>query len=102
MIYHVATKQEWEAFNSQHVYAPSAFEREGFVHLCRWHQLQGVLDRYYKSVNDLLLLHVNETKLSSPLKFEPGTNGELFPHVYGKINKDAVEKIDWGLENFLR
>ena len=102
MIYHVATIVEWQGFEHEQVYAPSAFEREGFIHLCHLNQLQGVLDRYYKSVPDLLLLHVNETKISSPLKFEAGANGELFPHVYGKINKDAIERIDWGRENFLK
>ncbi|HEU5292813.1 MAG TPA: DUF952 domain-containing protein [Cyclobacteriaceae bacterium] len=102
MIYHVATEHEWEAYKNEQVYAPSAFEREGFIHLCYANQLNGVLDRYYKSAAHIILLHINEKKLSSQLKHESGTNGELFPHAYGKINKDAIEKIDVGRENFLQ
>ena len=102
MIYHVTTNQEWETFEDKQVYAPAAYEPEGFIHLCQLNQLSGVLDRYYNSRTDIMLLHVNEKKLSSALKYEPGTNGELFPHVYGEINKDAIEKIDSGREKFLK
>lgn len=102
MIYHVTTNEEWEAFKTRQVYAPAAYEREGFIHLCQLNQLQGVLDRYYKSRTDIMLLHVDEKKLVSTLKYESGTNGELFPHVYGEINKAAIEKIDWGREEFVK
>jgi uncharacterized protein (DUF952 family) len=102
MIYHVATSQDWKKYYDDLVYAPAAFEREGFIHLCQMDQLPGVLERYYKSNTNIILLHVNEAKLISPLKHEPSTNGELFPHLYGKLNKEAIEKIDWSREDFLR
>lgn len=102
MIYHVATIAEWEVYKNDQIYAPAAFEREGFIHLCQLNQLSGVLDRYYKSNTDIILLHVNEEKLSSAIKHEPGTNGELFPHLYEKINKEAIVKIDWERDTFLK
>jgi uncharacterized protein (DUF952 family) len=40
-----------------------------------------------------LLLEINETKLKSKLVDEPSSAGELFPHIYGKINKDAILKV---------
>lgn len=102
MIYHVATVSEWEAYHGQDVYAPRTFEKEGFIHNCHLHQLEGVLHRYFQNRNDVMLLLIDEQKLVSPLKHEPGTNNELFPHIYGKINKSAIKEIVHGRENFSR
>jgi uncharacterized protein (DUF952 family) len=90
MIFHVATIREWEAYAAHESYAPSAFEREGFIHACHAQQLPGVLQRYFLGREDLVLLHIDERKLTSPVKHEPGTGNELFPHIYGRINKDAI------------
>ena len=51
---------------------------------------------------DLLLLMIDPALLSSDLKWEPPSGGapppgvpegELFPHVYGPINLDAIVKV---------
>ncbi len=93
MIYHVTTKQDWAVAQNNGFYNHPSLEKEGFIHNCSMEQLQGVLDRYYKDVNNLLLLHIDEAKLSSPLKYElaPSVN-EMFPHIFGTINLDAVVK----------
>jgi uncharacterized protein (DUF952 family) len=50
-----------------------------------------VVERYYADATDLILLHVDEQALTSPLVYEqlPGAP-DTFPHVYGPINLDAV------------
>lgn len=100
MIYHVTTKKEWESFHNKDHYAPLAYKKEGFIHNCHLHQLKGVLDRYFAGRTDLLLLLIDEEKLVSPLRHEPGTGNELFPHIYGTINKDAIRKVFSERENF--
>jgi uncharacterized protein (DUF952 family) len=94
MIYHVASQNDWKTFETDGEYAPEAFLREGFIHTCHAHQLQGVLQRYFAGRHDLLLLYLDEQKLACQPIYEPGTGGELFPHVYGKINKDAIVKVE--------
>jgi uncharacterized protein (DUF952 family) len=94
MIYHVTSQEEWKAFENKDKYAPAAFLREGFIHACHSHQLQGVLQRYFAGRQDLLLLQIDEQKLACQLVAEPGTGGELFPHMYGEINKEAIVKIE--------
>jgi uncharacterized protein (DUF952 family) len=42
----------------------------------------------------LLLLHINPELLKSELKFEKSTNEELFPHVFGKIDREAIVKTE--------
>lgn len=74
-------------------YKPQAFEQEGFIHCCTAEQLPGVLERYFAGKENLILLHIEEAKLTSPLKYEQATNSELFPHVFGPINKDAIVNV---------
>jgi uncharacterized protein (DUF952 family) len=100
MIYHVTTISAWEACAHENSYAPKAFEKEGFIHSCHLHQLSGVLGRYFLGQEDLLLLHIDEQKLVSQVRHEPGTGNELFPHIYGTINKDAIKELTKGRDNF--
>lgn len=65
-----------------------------FIHCCEMKQVQGVLSRYFKDVDNLLLLHIDEKKLIADLKYEVSTGHEKFPHLYGVINKEAIEHIE--------
>src|SRR5688500_785827 len=94
MILHVATEQEWTSCLDEDYYAPATLVAEGFIHACKAEQLKGVLERYFAGRKDLILLHIDEFKLLSPVVLERGTGRELFPHVYGKINKDAIVKSE--------
>ena len=91
MIYHIAPLSRWKDSLIQGFYEADSLATEGFIHASDSHQVKGVLERYYKNQQDLLLLHIDETKLTSVLKYEmaPSIN-ELFPHIYGSINIDAV------------
>lgn len=95
MIYHVTTVNEWEAALKQGSYEAPSLHTEGFIHTSKADQVKGVLERYYKGRTDLLLLHIEESKLGSVLKFElaPSVNEE-FPHIYGPINMDAIVKTE--------
>lgn len=91
MIYHITNSKAWqEALEKGHYETESLFT-EGFIHNSSAAQVAGVLDRYYKNTADLILLHIDESKLTSPLKYElaPSVN-ETFPHIFGLINIDAV------------
>ena len=91
---HVTTRVEWRVCDALPNYEPSAYSQEGFIHCCTQEQLQGVLTRYFKGKKGLLLLYIDKSKLEKPLIYEVSTNGELFPHIYGVINKDAVVNIE--------
>ena len=92
-IYHVVSMEHWAKFAGKPTYEADSLQREGFIHLSEQGQVAGVLDRYYRGVPDLLLLHIDPAKLTNELRYEETTNGEQFPHVYGPINKDAVVEI---------
>ncbi len=90
MILHVATEQEWNFCLDKEDYAPASLATEGFIHACENEQLKGVVDRYFGGRKDLVLLQIDETMLTSSVIRETGTGGELFPHIYGSINKHAI------------
>jgi uncharacterized protein (DUF952 family) len=94
MIYHVVTETNWKAAIAQGFYEHLSLQKEGFIHASKEAQVQEVLQRYYKGQPDLLLLHIDETKLTAPLKYELATSvNEEFPHIYGRLNLDAVVSI---------
>jgi uncharacterized protein (DUF952 family) len=94
MIYHVTTKLEWAKAVSIGKYEAPSLSSEGFIHLSKEDQVAGVLDRYYKGVNDLVLLHIDEALLTAELKYElsPSVNQE-FPHLFGALNVEAVVNV---------
>jgi uncharacterized protein (DUF952 family) len=95
LIYHITTKQAWEAAHAKGYYEAPSLHTEGFIHCSKAEQVGGVLERYYSGQKELLKLTIDPGKLTSSLKFEmaPSVNEE-FPHVYGTINLEAVVKVD--------
>ncbi|HRI26137.1 MAG TPA: DUF952 domain-containing protein [Ferruginibacter sp.] len=94
MIYHVVSKTDWQQALEQGEYKAASLATEGFIHASKAHQVSGVLERYFKGKSDLLLLHIDEHKLTAPFTYElsPSVNEE-FPHIFGPINLDAVLKV---------
>ncbi len=93
MIYHVTTKGMIDAAAESGLYEAPSLHTEGFIHACAAEQVQGVLERYYPDKTNLSLLHIDEALLTSMLKYELAASvNEMFPHIFGKINADAVVK----------
>jgi uncharacterized protein (DUF952 family) len=92
MLLHICLASVWERCSGDN-YKPETFEKEGFIHCCLERQLAGVLTRYFKGANNLVLLSIDENKLLSEVKYEAGPDHDLFPHVYGPINKTAVTSV---------
>jgi uncharacterized protein (DUF952 family) len=63
--------------------------RDGYIHMSSTkEQMQRVKDKYYKN-EEIYLLEIDLTKLDN-LKFEPISNGDIYPHQYGKLKVDDV------------
>ena len=97
MIYHLARQADWERAQCDGAYTWSTIGRslaeEGFVHASSADQWPVVRSRFYARVDEtLVLLHIDESRLSSPVVVEVGdpVTGERFPHVYGPIDLTAV------------
>ena len=101
-IYHVCSRSVAVAALEAGEYRAPSLATEGFIHLSQAHQVCGVLERYYVGQTDLVVLVVDPARLREPLRFEPPSSlprstgaaaperSELFPHLYGALNSDAV------------
>ncbi len=102
MILHLLSRASWiEAQSHGQLVAPSV-ATEGFAHCSTEHQIVDVANKYYRGASNMVLIHIDPTKLTSTLKFEPPAHIDgspalpheaLFPHIYGPINLDAVIKV---------
>lgn len=93
MIYHVTTTTQWEEAKAVGFFEEPSLHTEGFIHNSTEAQVEGVIKRYYSGKKNLILLHIEEMLLTSPLKYEMAASiNEMFPHIFGVINIDAVVK----------
>ena len=99
MIYHITSRTEWGNARQRGEYRAPSLETEGFIHCSTSAQVVPVAQNFYRGKSELLLLFIDETLLSSSLRWEPpagGTpppgvpEGDPFPHIYGPINLNAV------------
>jgi uncharacterized protein (DUF952 family) len=92
MIYHVTTESQWSMQMDSTSFQTESLQLEGFIHCCKLNQLNGVLQRYFNGKSNLVLLTIDERKLKAELKYESGTEDDLFPHIYGAIERAAIIK----------
>ena len=97
-VYHITKKSDWE--KSGKAYTTDSLKTDKFIHCSTKSQVPIVANAFFKGQTDLVLLKINPSKLQSTLKMEDGTvqldglsKDEKFPHIYGPINKDAVEAV---------
>lgn len=93
-IYHIVLPEVWEKFKTRPSYQAESLQTEGFLHCSYANQLDDVLKRYYSKAGRVLILTIDTEKLLSKLVEEPSTGGEIYPHIYGRLNHNAVTSIE--------
>ncbi len=93
-IYHIVLPAVWEKFKDEKFYEAESLQSEGFIHCSFAEQVAPVLERYYTGAEKVLLFKIEPEKLTSKLVNEPSTGGEIYPHIYGKINREAIVEIE--------
>ena len=100
MIYHLTYRKNWKYSLATGPYTAKSLEKEGYIHCSTVSQLVPVAMDFFPGRRKLTILVIDETKLTSPVKWEKPVNGPppgvpvnaTFPHVYGPINHEAVAK----------
>ena len=91
-VYHLVTPTLWDDPSGAD-YRAASLGSEGFIHCSYAGQVAASANRFYAAAERLLLLVIDPARLRSPLEAEPAGSGELFPHVHGPINRDAVTEV---------
>jgi len=93
-LFHITTRAAWDRSQAAHEYRPSSLETEGFIHLSTEEQWRHTLQRFYRSVSDLVVLRIDPRRVAAEIKFERATDvDEEFPHLYGPLETDAVVSL---------
>jgi pimeloyl-ACP methyl ester carboxylesterase len=105
-IYHLVSESEFQAQVKANTYLPARFEQDGFIH-CTGDAdtVLAVANDYFAGTEEPVLVLVIETsKVITEVRFEEavpveggGTahleHAQLFPHIYGGLNMNAVTEI---------
>lgn len=92
LVYHIVLPEVWDAFDTE-LYRASSLETEGFIHCSFAHQLDGVIDRYYRHAESVVILEIDAERLMSRVVKETSTGSDIYPHIYGPINRDAILNV---------
>ncbi len=94
MIYHITTLPYWTDAQKQGFCTAPSLQTEGFMHASTEIQVSATLERFFKGQNDVVILQIDESKLTSPLKYERATDiDQDFPHIFGHINLEAIVEV---------
>ena len=100
LLYHLVEPAYWERFLDKDYYVPADYAKDGFIHLSLREQIDGTLARFFADAEELMVLEISEKQVKGKLRYEPGgSEGELFPHYYGKLPIEAVADTRMLLRN---
>jgi len=102
-IYHITTREAALAARLTGEYRAESLAETGFIHFSQKHQILGVANAFYTGQAHLVILVVDPSRLKAELKYEPPAHPSaspsapgaenLFPHLYGPLNMDAVSEV---------
>ncbi len=102
-ILHICSNSEWRAALGKSEYRAESLESAGFIHCSRPEQVLHVANELFAPANDifapandifapandLVLLWIDPQKVIPEIRWE-AADGQVFPHIYGPLNTDAV------------
>lgn len=93
-IYHIVDRQAWEQARPTGEYRHRSLEKQGFIHCSNVNQVVGVANHCFRGQGGLVLLDISEARLLARVQYENLDGGDdLFPHIYGPLNCDAVVAV---------
>ena len=94
---HICAASEWQHAQRLGELQPDSLGELGFVHLSTPDQVHLPANRLYAGRGDLLLLHVDPSRLDAPVRWEPRVVTDpasmVFPHLYGALPIAAVTAV---------
>jgi uncharacterized protein (DUF952 family) len=94
-ILHLTPRDRWETAKNIGTYRSDSLATEGFIHCSTLAQVIGSANRFFKQQTDVVILIVDVDRVTAEIKYEGVDSTNLFPHIYGELNIDAViQSID--------
>ncbi|MGI9385881.1 MAG: DUF952 domain-containing protein [Methyloligellaceae bacterium] len=95
IVYKICPRDDWEQAIRAGEYAGAPIDtQDGFIHLSAAHQVAETAAKHFAGKGDLVLVSVDAHQLGNALKWEPSRGGDVFPHLYGALNLEAVRAVE--------
>jgi uncharacterized protein (DUF952 family) len=93
-IFHITRRADWQKALEEGAYLTDTLASQGFIHCSTRAQVVEVANRMFCGQHDLVLLEIDSRRVQPEIRRENLEGGmELFPHIYGPLNLEAVEKV---------
>jgi release factor glutamine methyltransferase len=89
---HICESKAWKDALELRSFTDASLAHAGFIHCSTPKQVLQVANRFYQGVPDLVILWLDPARLNAQIRWEPA-DGDVFPHVYGPINLEAVFSV---------
>lgn len=98
-LFHISTESLWAEAQESGLLQHPSLAQEGFLHASTEEQLLATANRWFQGQRGLLVIELDEAALGESLRFEaphpprPETEGQLFPHIYGAVPREAILQV---------
>jgi uncharacterized protein (DUF952 family) len=92
-ILHITTLVDWQQAQLSDSYHHPSLDSEGFIHCSLPQQVVKTANRFFSHSQNLILLFIESEQVKAEIRYEFGELDELFPHIYGRLNIDAVYQV---------
>jgi glutathione S-transferase len=97
-LFHITAEADWAHAQAVGAYSLSTrgltLAEVGFVHCAFEEQVARVANSFFRGMDKLVVLRIALDRLDSEVRYESVEGGdELFPHVYGPLNLEAVVAV---------
>ena len=89
-ILHITSADRWTTAKNLGSYRSDTLATERFIHCSTRTQVIGSANRFFQGLHNLVILVIDIDRIAAELKYEGTDPQNLFPHIYGELNIDAV------------
>lgn len=94
VIIHITPGHYWEEAKTKHFFWPDSCKKNGYISCATEEQLMESAEFLFKDKLDQKALYINPDKVKAQIVYEDiHQTGQMFPHIYGALNTDAVIKV---------
>ncbi len=91
LIYKIFTADQWAALDRDGVTSGAPVDlSDGYIHFSTAAQAAETAAKHFAGQAGLMLAAVEADRLGAALRWEPSRGGQLFPHLYAPLSRDAV------------
>jgi len=91
-IYLLMSPADFDAATASGVWDPESRKAEGFIHASPAGQLSRVANKHYGQLDELRVVLLRADRIGVEIRWEPASDGRLYPHIQGPLNMDAAER----------